>query len=153
METIKLDVSDDFIYDCWNMSAEELRAAILRNVDEILKEKNTFIIPNAHTILVKVGNYNRPASDQDLDDVCDEITRVLQTSNRTIVCPHTLEFIELNELDSYSVRAIKIGSDYRPASQEDLYDIEQVIKANVDNEILIMPHYVEVQEFRLTRTL
>ena len=104
-------------------------------------------------LIVIVGSDERPASPQDIEDIQKVMASVRADPESVIVSHHAIQFEHLYVYEDETL-AIFVGNDERPASPQDIEDIQaafaQLIK---DNGLIFVTHHAIRFEKIIKRTL
>jgi hypothetical protein len=121
---------------------------------KIKKPKTIYSIVKLHkdkldcgkeVLLVKVGNNEYPAVEDEILEVANDINNIFikqAISHADAIISHhdiSLEYIPVNRKD---ILVVRVGSNYRPAMEEDLKDIRDNIKKILKHNNIDMPCFV-----------
>jgi hypothetical protein len=94
--------------------------------------------------LVLVGNQNRPACQEDIDDMKATLAKAKKDKETSIVTHHAVEIITIEPEEKDTVFYF-VGDDERPAGPEDLEELKKEIEAaKVENRPIVTHHSVSV---------
>jgi hypothetical protein len=106
---------------------------------------------NGNFTLIKVGDKDRPATQEDVDDVREAVRKAKDDKDLSLVTHHAIKFDQIKTYEG-TATVYKIGSPDRPATSEDIEDFkEELENALKEKRPVIWAHAVEVDYVKLNQ--
>lgn len=104
---------------------------------------------NEKILIITVGNDNRPASNEDIEHVCELITTA-KDADLQIITHHAIQFYPQKAPEEGYHRFFQLGSEQRPASEKDIIAFQDAMESlYVHGGVFVCGHEIKITDIKI----